>query len=543
MNSIILHHKHRLLVPPRADADLSKWERVGLWLLLAVVLLFGAIVEIRGAFLKKRMTDLAVFLRAAWAVQSGADLYAITDDKGLPYNYPPLLAILLVPLADPPPGGDQSAVMPFAVKVALWYIASVVFLALAVHHLANALEEVVLAPATGTVAAATRRWWALRLVPLLACLAPICQALSLGQVNIWWVAMMCGMAAALLRGCSWRAGLWLSAAICMKVLPVFLILYPAWRRDRRCLAGCAVGLVLGLVVVPAAVLGPQQALAANRQWVKVMLLPAFGMGHDHSRDADLLSVNGTHNQALMAAWHKTMYLHLDRGLRPTEIAPTVRLAHWLVGGALTGIALSAAGRLRGTKLTPVLLIGALNVNMVVLSPAGHAHYLVLVVPLIMGLLTAFWEQSPMCLLSRRMRLLVVGNALAGALPLLSGLGALHDVGVPMYAALAIWAVAVTVMWKGSHEREALSQDRAGSAAHGSLSGSAAGSGWHEQRVRVRDGQQIHGRGLVIETLRWIGCQPNDNRAAAQHEQVGMANIERASIGQIKPKRRQWTTPR
>src|SRR5262249_12914989 len=152
-----------------------------------------------------RRTDLGVFLRAAWAVRSGADLYGITDDKGLPYNYPPLLAILLTPFADPPNGVATSGTLPFGLKGALWYLFSVAILVIAVHLLANALTDTLprLARAIGPVR--SPRWWALRAWPVLACLPAIGQGLGLGQVNVLWLALTCGVAIALLRGQSLRS--------------------------------------------------------------------------------------------------------------------------------------------------------------------------------------------------------------------------------------------------------------------------------------------------------------------------------------------------
>ena len=40
--------------------------------------------------------------------KKGGDLYGITDDNHWHYHYPPLLAILLTPLADPPAGASRS---------------------------------------------------------------------------------------------------------------------------------------------------------------------------------------------------------------------------------------------------------------------------------------------------------------------------------------------------------------------------------------------------------------------------------------------------
>src|SRR6516165_9185130 len=78
------------------------WELILVVALLLAALGFGVVVEYRSTFLTRRMTDLDVYLRAAWAVRTGADIYTITDDNGWHYHYPPLFAILMTPLADPP---------------------------------------------------------------------------------------------------------------------------------------------------------------------------------------------------------------------------------------------------------------------------------------------------------------------------------------------------------------------------------------------------------------------------------------------------------
>ena len=84
------------------SAPLTAWQRAGLAAFVLLFVAFAVPVEMRSALMSRRMGDLDCFLRAAWAVRSGADLYAVTDDNGFHYNYPPLLAILATPLADPP---------------------------------------------------------------------------------------------------------------------------------------------------------------------------------------------------------------------------------------------------------------------------------------------------------------------------------------------------------------------------------------------------------------------------------------------------------
>lgn len=65
--------------------------------------------------------------------------------------------MLLVPLADPPQPATSSA-NGFAVKVALWYAASIILLASGVHVLARSLEDEALSPAGQAGARGSRRW-------------------------------------------------------------------------------------------------------------------------------------------------------------------------------------------------------------------------------------------------------------------------------------------------------------------------------------------------------------------------------------------------
>src|SRR5262249_3566918 len=52
--------------------------RIGLCALLILVLAFFVITIERQAFLHRRMGDLGVYFRAAWAASVGADIYAVT---------------------------------------------------------------------------------------------------------------------------------------------------------------------------------------------------------------------------------------------------------------------------------------------------------------------------------------------------------------------------------------------------------------------------------------------------------------------------------
>ncbi len=175
----------------------GRWEMRGVYVLIATVFAFAFAVEMRSAFMARRMTDLGVYLRAAWAVRSGENIYEVTDTNNWHYNYPPLFAILMMPLAEAPAGVDGAASLPFTVSVLVWYAFGIACLIVAVHVLATALERHSLKTEVPT---RSRRWWSLRLIPILACLIPVAHTLMRGQVNLLLLALFCIALAALIRG-------------------------------------------------------------------------------------------------------------------------------------------------------------------------------------------------------------------------------------------------------------------------------------------------------------------------------------------------------
>ncbi len=422
---------------PSSDR-LGRWQVVGLWALAATFLVFGFLAELRGAFLQRPMTDVQVYLRAAWAARTGADIYTVTDDNHWHYHYPPLLAILAAPLADAPRGADRGGLLPFAVSVGIWYWFSVACLVAGLHVLASALEP-------GAVRWG-RRWWVLRVGPLVACLTPVVATLMRGQVNLMLLALICFAGAAVLRGRSWRAGFWIAAAVSLKVYPAFLLVYPLWRRDYRCLGGCAAGLLVGLVLIPLAWFGPARTIDYYSEWSEVLMRPALGSGDDHARDYELIRATATESQSLGSMLHNTIYF--DRFTRPGEQAPRVRAAHWLIGGLLTLVTLLAAGRRRDEHpLQPLLLLGALTLLMLLLSPVSHLHYFCLVAPLVMGLMAREWEVHAATRLSWGLAVVLVVNFVLNALTHLPWSDTARDLGFASYGALLLWGVAVVKMWR------------------------------------------------------------------------------------------------
>jgi hypothetical protein len=419
--------------------------------LLALSISFGALVEMRSAFMQRRMTDLGVYLRAGWAVRSGVDIYDVTDDNGWHFQYPPLFAILMAPLADPPTGAERAGAVPYAISVAIWYALGLLFLMLGVNSLASALEQTSSDPQVRVLPRRCRRWWALRLIPVLACLAPIGHTLMRGQVNLLWLALLCGMAAAVVRGRHWRAGLWLAGAVCLKVLPLFLLMMPLWRRDVRALSGALAGLIVGLALIPGAVFGVSRTAEYYREYATKLLLPGLGQGSDQSRAKELIEMTSNDSQSLLAAMHNTA--NLDRSTRPPHPSELLQWGARLAGVVLMLLTIAAGGwRRRGGPLSEALFLGCLILVMLLASPVCHLHYFCLEVPLLMVLLAAAWESGAGRLAGVALAFLILVNVVGETLPNLPGFDLLRDLALAMYPALLLWAVGCVLLWKRSRTR-------------------------------------------------------------------------------------------
>src|SRR5262249_15308427 len=177
------------------------------------------------------------------------------------------------------------------------------------------------------------RWWQLRIYPFLVCVLAIGSTLMRGQANLFVLALLAMMIACLARRQSLAAGLWLGMAICIKVIPAFLIIVPWWLRDRRYLAGTCLGLAIGLLVIPSVVFGPSRTMKYYQEYADKLLLPGLGKGSDQSRAKELIEVTATDSQSPLCVYHNT--LHLDRNTRPRQASAGVRWAHRLTGVLLT----------------------------------------------------------------------------------------------------------------------------------------------------------------------------------------------------------------
>jgi hypothetical protein len=295
-----------------------------------------------------------------------------------------------------------------------------------------------------------------------------------GQVNTLLLLCVCGLAAGLMTGRRVWAGVSLAGAICLKIFPAFLLLVPLWRRDGRCLLGCAAGLLVGLLLIPWAALGWERTSDAYRDLTRVLVGPALRLGGDDTRAEELTNTTATDSQSFMVVVHNATYPTLQRWERPQQASTAARAAHVLLGAALTLATLAASRRGRAEGQNVALLVGGLTLLMILLSPVCHTHYFCLELPLVMALLARSWDERgdvrglgvgrPDCPVDLRLLALVValivGNAapqlaagpeLEGRWPALFVVRLLRDCGLVTAVALGLWLLAALALRRGPVE--------------------------------------------------------------------------------------------
>lgn len=472
---------------PNASAGRSKrWAgrdpftrltRIEVALLAALALLivaFGGLTLMRSAFMERRMTDAGVYFRAAWALRVGLDPYQVRDNNWWTYLYPPPLAIVSMPLADPPDGAPRHTYLPYPASVVIWYLFGVACLLASVHWTASAIEATSPDPRVRSLGPGQRRWWVDRTLPMLVCLPAIGSTLSRGQVNLIMLAAIAAMGATLVgaRLFTWRptrdatpassrpmsAGAWLAVAACVKMFPAYVGLYALAARKGRIVTGAIIATIAMMVALPAVVLGPERMALVNHAFAHSMLLPQLGLTKPDPAGVDKVDElqHATGNQSFMAIIHGTR--NLADVLRDRKIPPTrnEKLVHAALSALITAISLVAILRaLRRNRANIVtspnrddlLAIATLAAAMLPISPVCHNHYFALHLPLVAALIARQMDRQTHVDLNVRAWALIALYLLAAILPRLPGLEALRPLGLNLYAGLGLWALGVCALWQ------------------------------------------------------------------------------------------------
>ena len=294
---------------------------------------------------KAHRCDLSVYWAARKAVLDGTDIYEVRNPGGSMYTTPPLLAIVMSPLA----------LLPMFWASLTWYVLSVVMLVTAVRMCVATVDW--------AASAEGRTPFVLYVLPPLLVLWMFTSALTHGQTSIlmlWLVivALYCDG-----KGREILAGSCVAGAALVKVFPVVLLVYFVWRRKWRVVVSALVALALGLLVVPAAVFGWSGNLACLQKWVARVAAPSLedeagrrGQPFYGMLLASYL-INNQSPQAVLWRWTR------ESGTRWVARA----------GVAVMILTIFAVGR----KTLPAdepLILGATLICTVLAPPLAWAHY-------------------------------------------------------------------------------------------------------------------------------------------------------------------------
>jgi hypothetical protein len=386
---------------------------------------------------------LGVYLAAAQSVRENRDIYTVRYNNNH-YMYPPFLAILLAYAVPAPDAPGQPASAAFAATVNVWYDLSLLALAVAVGVLAKTLSRMW----RENPPPRPSQWhpiWTLSLLPVVLCLHSLGRELQLGQIDLFLLALVVMTIASAAAGRSYQAGLWLAAAICLKVMPVLLLVYPLWRRDWRWLLSCLGGLVVGLVILPLLVFGYDGTVKYTQEYTRLMVLPAVeGKIANHARDGELLNQNAVHNYSILGVIHNLENISQSRDERPKKASVSNRHLAAVLGLLLSLFTLAVTGiRRQVSPLATVLCLTMLTAVMLIGSPVCQSYYFVLLIPLFMAVIAVNLRQSAVAFPHPWLIAVCLTYPVAQVLSSFSPL--IRDSGLVLATVLLLWFVALNAL--------------------------------------------------------------------------------------------------
>ncbi len=289
-----------------------------------------------------QMTDITVYLEAARAMRAGNDLYQVRNVRNWPYLYPPLPALLFVPMSYLSRGQASY----------VWFLASLACLVCSVLLMRAALRRF-------DPRVADRACW----VGLLPLALPMFHTLQRGQINALPLLCACLAIYAMATDRQALSGMALAGAAAIKITPGFAIVYfvhrwltgqvealrsRTWRpatlaTGSRPLFGFALGLVLGLWLVPALYMGPYQAAGALASWRQTAGAGYFRPDADGNLFGDTPGVHDSSpkNQSWYRAIFSTVSLLDPDALQSRDLLcmPWQQRIKWIL--AAVGVAITA----------------------------------------------------------------------------------------------------------------------------------------------------------------------------------------------------------
>ena len=373
-------------------------------------------------------SDLPQYRGAARAAIEGTSLYEVRNSKGSPYSGSPALAVAMLPLL---------LVNEFWGSL-LWYVLT---LLMSVHAMWLCAR---IGRKFWPVAASQQFWWC-----SLACLLVLphfWNGLRWQNVSLLVTYLLIASLWFYLHDRSCLAGLCLAGGIVLKVFPVLLVLYFAWKRRFGVVAFAAVWLVVILVVVPSGAFGWKGNLAYLKQWWTEVCLSASAPDAAAGRIIfkQAYSVGRSNNQSAQAVLYRLIV-----GRRGLDDPSADRLAR-LVGRTVAACLLLASvylmwrGRAERGQQRTVLEFSFALLVMLLVSPVALFHYFTLLaLPVTVGIMSVAGGAS-----SDQSRVYLMGLAIYGAANLaVSVSNVFFTHGVLLIGVLALWG---SFFWALAH---------------------------------------------------------------------------------------------
>jgi hypothetical protein len=165
------------------------------------------------------------------------------------------------------------------------------------------------------------------------------------------------------------------------------------------LYGTVTGLVIGLIMIPLAVMGPHRVFSSYQTLYEEVIMGGVE-GNTHGRvGGELTGIKSTDSNSPMVIMHNI--INPIQADRPKVAAKGVRIAHWLIAVLSIIISLYAGGWRSSSNLLSgeveakpreILFFGVLLLTMFFSSPVFSPHYFSIAVPLVMVVLSILWEK-------------------------------------------------------------------------------------------------------------------------------------------------------
>ena len=391
-----------------------KWTVVGLALVTVVVL--GALMVQRAAFSTNLNSDFLTYRAAGQAVLNGSDIYEVSNSRGWPYAYPPPFAILMTPFA------KMSALTGSIV----WFLLSMCLVVSAAHLCVTMVRG--LGPFRGN----PFWWYVLSFVPVLPWVG---QAAVEGQATIlmWWLLSLALYLSQ--RGKDIFSGTALACAGLLKIFPLALLAYFAWKRRWRLMMATITALLVGGLVLPALVYGWEQNITYWLGWVAAVTQPFIGVGGSQPEskiDNRVLGPSNPRNQALNAVLWRL-------GAKEQARFTTAAI------GLAAALAMFMAAR-RARPEQDLVIAAAWLAWIIVIVPVSHFHYHVLaLLPMTVLAYLALVKTDPFLTTTARGALIIYVMATTSTLAFTS----MQDVGLLCWATVGLWTVLLFTVVRGA----------------------------------------------------------------------------------------------